>query len=124
MNRRDFLSDTVIGSALLMNTSLAAMSPDAFTEHQEKRRKELWGLMGDLPWQHRSKPAQTIKVEEHPTYKLEHLALDLNGQEPVPAYLLVPKRRVEKSPGLLYLHAHGGTYPVGQIIGAIVDGTG
>ena len=97
-----------------MNTSLAAMSPDAFATHQEKRRKELWSLLGDLPSTHRPKPAQIIKVEEHPTFKLEHLVLDLNGQEPVPAYLLVPTRRAAKAPGLLYLHAHGGTYPVGR----------
>lgn len=114
MNRRDFLSETAIGSALLMNITPSAMAHNAFSEHQEKRRKELWSLLGDLPWQHRPKPAQVIKVEEHPTYHLEHLVLDLNGQEPVPAYLLIPKRRAEKAPGLLYLHAHGGTYPIGR----------
>lgn len=97
-----------------MNTSLAAMASDAFAQHQEKRRKELWSLLGDLPWKHQPKPAQVIKTEKHPGYQLEHLILDLNGQEPVPAYLLLPERRQPKAPGLLYLHAHGGTYPVGR----------
>ena len=114
MNRRNFLAETTLGSALLMNNNIAAKSAEAFAQHQEKRRKELWGLLGDLPWQHTPKPAQTIKVEEHPTFMLEHLVLDLNGQEPVPAYLLIPKKRKEKAPGLLYLHAHGGTYPIGR----------
>ncbi len=114
MNRRDFLTDTALGSALLMNTTIAAKGAEPFAQYQEKRRKELWGLLGELPWKHTPKPAQTIKVEEHPTFMLEHLVLDLNGQEPVPAYLLIPKKRKEKAPGLLYLHAHGGTYPVGR----------
>jgi len=114
MNRRSFLTDTALGSALLMNTTIAAKSTEPFAQYQEKRRKELWGLLGDLPWQHAPKPAQTVKVEEHPTFMLEHLVLDLNGQEPVPAYLLIPKKRKEKAPGLLYLHAHGGSYPLGR----------
>lgn len=97
-----------------MNTNIAAKAAEPFAQYQEKRRKELWGLLGDLPRQYTPKPAQTIKVEEHPTFTLEHLVLDLNGQEPVPAYLLIPKKRKEKAPGLLYLHAHGGTYPVGR----------
>lgn len=97
-----------------MNTSLAALAPDAFAQHQEKRRKELWGLLGELPWKHQPQPAQLIKTEQHPGYKLEHLVLDLNGQEPVPAYLLLPEKRAAKAPGLLYLHAHGGTYPIGR----------
>lgn len=114
MNRRDFLTDTAVGSTLLMNTTIAAKPVEPFAQYQEKRRKELWSLLGDLPWRHTPKPAQRIKVEEHPTFMLEHLVLDLNGQEPVPASLLIPKQRKEKAPGLLYLHAHGGTYPVGR----------
>jgi hypothetical protein len=45
---------------------------------------------------------------------LEHLVLDLNGLEPVPALLLVPDRRPARAPGLLYIHAHGDTYSLGK----------
>ena len=114
MNRRDFLAETTLGSALLMTTTATAQPAEAFVQQQEKRRQQLWELLGDLPWQHKPLPPQQLKVEDHPTFTLEHLVLDLNGQEPVPAYLLVPKKRPSKAPGLLYLHAHGGTYPVGR----------
>jgi len=79
-------------------------------EYVEQRRQELWALLGDLPWDHQSKPAQLIKVEDRGGYLLEHLVLDLNGQEPVPAYLLLPKHRPSKAPALLYLHSHGAQY--------------
>ncbi len=86
----------------------------SWSQHQENRRQELWSLLGDLPWNYQPKPPQKIKVEETRDYQLEHLILDLNGQEPVPAYLLIPKKRQPKAPGLLYLHAHGGDYPHGK----------
>lgn len=82
--------------------------------HQANRRKQLWSLLGDLPWQHQPKPPQQVKTETKPGYQLEHLLLDLNGQEPVPAYLLLPEKRQPRAPALLYLHAHGGNYPRGK----------
>src|SRR5205085_10068885 len=55
-----------------------------------------------------------LKTEKAEGYTLEHLELDLNGLEPVPAYLLIPDKRQERAPGLLYIHAHGGTYELGK----------
>jgi len=93
--------------------SPAAPTFAEFQDHQRKRRKELWGLLGDLP--HRTAPkARLVKSEGHPGYTLEQLELDLNGLEPVPAYLLVPEKRPQPAPGLIYLHAHGGSYPLGK----------
>src|SRR6185312_3721289 len=40
--------------------------------------------------------------------------LDLNGVEPVPALLLLPKRRPKRAPGLLFIHWHGGMYDLGK----------
>jgi len=99
-----------------MLSALADANPDRkdFTAFQEKRRKQLWELLGDLPWDHKPKPPKLLKTENGPGYKLEHLELDLNGFEPVPAILLVPEKRQPKAPGLLYIHAHGGTYPLGK----------
>jgi hypothetical protein len=85
-----------------------------FRQRQESRREELWALLGDLPSEHRPRPPKLLRTEQGPGYTLEHLVLDLNGLEPVPAILLVPERRRERAPGLLYIHAHGGTYELGK----------
>jgi dienelactone hydrolase len=79
-----------------------------------QRRKELWGLLGDLPWQHQPGSARLIHKEEHEGYTLERLVLDLNGLEPVPAVLLIPHKRQTLAPGMLYIHWHGGMYDLGK----------
>jgi dienelactone hydrolase len=89
-------------------------SPAEFVAHQERRRQALWGLLGDLPWQHKPAPPQLVRTEDHGTYVLERLVLDLNGVEPVPALLLLPKRRPAPAPGLLFIHWHGGMYDLGK----------
>jgi len=97
------------------------MSKAAFAAHQAKRRKELWSLLGDLPREHKPQPAKVLKTEKREGYTLERLVLDLNGVEPVPAILLLPDRRKERAPGLLYIHWHGGMYDLGKeqlLIGA------
>jgi hypothetical protein len=118
MDRRAFLrrSAAVVGfgAGLAMSEPLPAdTSREAFEAHQAKRRKQLWGLLGDLPERHPPR-AKLLRTEKRPGYTLEHLELDLNGLEPVPAYLLLPDRRSKAAPGLLYLHAHGGTYGLGK----------
>lgn len=86
----------------------------AFSAEQERRRQALWGLLGDLPWQHQPGPVRLVATEDHGTYTLERLVLDLNGIEPVPAILTVPKRRPNRAPGLLFIHWHGGMYDLGK----------
>lgn len=119
--RRDFLlqSAASLGAGLTTLTATATgtqskMTRRAFSAYQQKRRRELWGLLGDLPWRHKPRPPKLLKKEKHDGYTLEHLVLDLNGIEPVPALLLVPDKRQPKAPGLLYIHWHGGTYPTGK----------
>ncbi|MCR4412338.1 MAG: acetylxylan esterase [Thermoguttaceae bacterium] len=88
-------------------------TPEQFAAYQEKRRHELWGLLGDLP--PRRKPeGRVLRTEQGRGYTLEHLELDLNGIEPVPAILLLPQRRRQPAPGLVYLHSHGGNYDLGK----------
>src|SRR3954449_5859310 len=89
-------------------------SAESFATHQAKRRKELWGLLGDLPWQHRPGPPKLLSTEEHEDFTLQRLTLDLNGLEPVPALLLIPRKRQPRAPGLLYIHWHGGMYDLGK----------
>ncbi|HLW79044.1 MAG TPA: alpha/beta hydrolase family protein, partial [Terriglobia bacterium] len=85
-----------------------------FSAFQESRRKELWSMLGDLPWDHKPAPPKLIKTEQHDGYTLERIELDLNGLEPVPALLLIPERRPTPAPGLLYIHWHGGMYDLGK----------
>ena len=85
-----------------------------FAAYQVQRRKQLWSLLGDLPWNHQPSPAKLLATEKHDGYTLERLVLDLNGIEPVPALLLIPDRCDARAPGLLYLHWHGGMYDLGK----------
>ncbi|MBA3440755.1 MAG: acetylxylan esterase [Pyrinomonadaceae bacterium] len=90
------------------------MSRRKFASFQQQRRRELWNLLGDLPFQHKPRQTRLLQTEKGNGYTLEHLELDLNGIEPVPAVLLIPNRRQKPAPGLLYIHAHGGTYELGK----------
>jgi hypothetical protein len=104
------------GAALLSGRWLAAAAEPstAFAAHQRRRREELWSLLGDLPPRDRPVGSRLLKTTEHDGYRLEHLELDLNGVEGVPAILLLPEKRQPRAPGLLYIHAHGGTYELGK----------
>jgi hypothetical protein len=117
--RRDFLKQS---TALLALGGTRPMSGKPqqektsveFSAEQAQRRKELWSLLGDLPWDHKPGQAKVLANEKHDGYILERLALDLNGLEPVPALLLIPDRRAARAPGLLYIHWHGGMYDLGK----------
>jgi dienelactone hydrolase len=90
-----------------------APADENFDAYRARRRKELWELLGDLP-ERRPPQVRLLKTEKRDGYHLEHLELDLNGIESVPAYLLLPDKRQKPAPGLLYIHAHGGTYELGK----------
>jgi dienelactone hydrolase len=79
----------------------------------EARRRELYNLLGDLPDRHRTISCQVLSVAEQKTYIIEKLILDLNGLEPVPAYLVKPLKG-GPHPCVLYNHAHGGEYDLGK----------
>lgn len=87
---------------------------DAFSSYQKRRREDLWGLLGDLPWQHEQAAPKVVRTEEHDGYTLQRLILDLNGIEPVPALLLIPKQLQRPAPGLLFIHWHAGMYDLGK----------
>ena len=83
---------------------------------KEKRasRQELYALLGDLPDRDRPIGASLISREVREDYVLEKLILDLNGVEPVPAYLIHPPEGSGPFPTILYNHAHGGAYEIGK----------
>lgn len=119
--RRGFLSQAAAIAAMEGAVSTTAQArTDAtnamneFTTYQERRRQALWGLLGDLPWQHRPGTPKVIRTEDHGQYTLTRLVLDLNGMEPVPALLLIPKRLQHPAPGLLFIHWHAGMYDLGK----------
>jgi len=120
--RREFLqtSAMLLASGAGSNRSVfirdnpAGSDSDSFASYQEQRRKELWGLLGDLPWQHKPDPPRLLKKEEREDYTLERWVLDLNGIEPVPALLLIPHKRQNPAPGMLYIHWHAGMYGLGK----------
>ncbi len=119
VTRREFLKASVTSFAVgdIFPAAAASKVPDSknkFMAYQASRRQELWGLLGDLPWEHRAGPAKLISTEKHEGYTLERLVLDLNGAEPVPALLLIPERRQGPAPGLLFIHWHGGMYDLGK----------
>lgn len=100
--------------SVLFQGNPAASDSDPFAAYQERRRKELWGLLGDLPWQHTPRPPRLVAREEHENYMLERWVLDLNGIELVPALLLIPHKRQNPAPGMLYIHWHAGMYGLGK----------
>ncbi|HYK87245.1 MAG TPA: alpha/beta hydrolase family protein [Acidobacteriota bacterium] len=121
-NRREFLKTSAALLAAGGNPRTGAGSgrtdrkpgEKEFLRFQRKRRKELWSLLGDLPWDHKPEPARLVKTERREGYTVERLLLDLNGTEPVPALLLIPEKRQPRAPGLLYIHWHGGMYDLGK----------
>ena len=119
--RRGFMSQAAAVAAVeaaasgsIQAATGASNDMNEFTIYQERRRQALWGLLGDLPWQHKPAPPKVIRTEDHGEYTLTRLVLDLNGVEPVPALLLIPKRLQHPAPGLLFIHWHAGMYDLGK----------
>jgi Abhydrolase family len=80
-----------------------------------ERRNLLYELMGDLPDRYYPITAKLVSEEERDGYVLEKLELDLNGIEPVPAYVAKPKDMGKgRVPAVVYNHAHGGRYDIGK----------
>ena len=104
----------VAGGASIANGSTPENPATTFASRQEQRRRELWQLLGDVPWNHQPAPPRLVSKEKHDGYTLERLVLDLNGIEPVPAILLIPDKRQPRAPGLLYMHWHAGMYDLGK----------
>lgn len=78
-----------------------------------KEREKLLGLLGDLP-KERPISAKLLKTEERDGYLLETVLLDLNGMEPVPAYVAKPLEGIGPFPLVVFNHSHGGNYGNGR----------
>jgi len=110
MKRRTLL--TAVPGALMLAPFAEGASASA---DPMDRRRELYGLLGELPPRDRDISAQLLGTEDHGTYILEKLVLDLNGFEPVPAYFAKPKGKAGRRPTVLFNHSHGGGYTIGKL---------
>lgn len=121
MRRRHFLQ-RLVGTNLIL-ASKGAREGGSFLKGStrkvnsadpQKRREELFHLLGDLPPRNRKIELRTVSTAAKPGYVLEKLILDLNGIEPVPAYFVRPKNASGRIPAVLYNHWHGGMYHLGK----------
>jgi dienelactone hydrolase len=112
MKRRTLIK-TCAGTALAAALDGVAMTHAASpTTHD--RRRELYGLLGKLPPRDRAVNARLVSTEDRGAYVLEKLVLDLNGEQPAPAYFAKPKGATGRLPTVLFNHSHGGGYTIGK----------
>jgi dienelactone hydrolase len=116
LRRRDLLAMGVaapVAGAIALSADQRGPGT-ARTDGPAARRKELYALLGDLP--DRERPVSTRKTgeERRDGYVLESWVLDLNGIEPVPAFVARPAGASGRRPAVLYNHSHGGGYTIGK----------
>src|SRR5512133_2443547 len=113
IRRRDVLA---LGAAAPMAGMVSLTHADggqAMTR-PANRRTELYGLLGSLPDRARPLSGRKTAEEERDGYLLETWVLDLNGIEPVPAYVARPRSASGRLPAILFNHSHGGGYTIGK----------
>ena len=99
----------------LLSAALAAQAgPSTSTTIPDARRSELYALLGKLPDRHQPIRKDKISEEERDGYILERWVFDLNGIEPVPAFVARPSNSTGRAPAVLFNHSHGGGYSIGK----------
>ncbi len=111
MNRRRLLA---AGAGAITLPPRLEVSAATVSGKVPDRRKALYALLGRLPPRDRPVSAQLVSVEDRGSYSLERLILDLNGEEPVPAFFAKPKGAGGPRPTVLFNHSHGGGYQIGK----------
>ncbi len=105
----------LMAMTVMLGSLLGAAEPSSgATMTPTARRAELYSLLGDLPPRDRPITAETLSTETRDGYVVEKLLLDLNGNQPVPAYFVRPANATGRIPVVLYNHAHGGNYKLGK----------
>jgi hypothetical protein len=101
------------GAAVLARQLGAAGARD---DGAAPRREQLYRLLGRLPPRDRPVSAQLVATEDRGRYTLEKLVLDLNGEQPVPAFFARPNagKHGGPRPTVLFNHSHGGGYQIGK----------
>lgn len=119
IDRRRFLGQAGVGlgAAAVVATDVVAARESAAADAPRRtaaRREELYSLLGELPDRHRPISATRRGVEERDGYRLESWLLELNGLEPVPAFVARPRERAGRLPAIVFNHSHGGGYEIGK----------
>src|SRR6185369_16824250 len=112
--RRRTLLQAGAGAMLMGAQAETSMARSDAHDPHGKRRQELYDLLGRLPPRDRPVGAKLVSTEERAGYTLEKLVLDLNGQEPAPAYFARARNASGKLPTVLFNHSHGGGYTIGK----------
>jgi hypothetical protein len=114
LGRRDVLTFGGLASLYSLAPAKGRTIVAPVLQRADDRRRELYTLLGDLP--DRTRPISGRKRQDEPRdgYVLETWELDLNGIEPVPAYLARPAALNRRVPAVLFNHSHGGGYKIGK----------
>jgi len=82
-------------------------------------QRQLIRLMGGFPKRRTPLNACTIEREDEGDFICEKVLYETEPGEAVPAYLLIPKRRNNRTPAVFCHHQHGGQFHIGksEIIG-------
>lgn len=84
------------------------------SQSKSAQRRKLFQLLGKLPSQTHKIRVLERKIEQQTRFSIEHLVLDLNGTDPVPALFIKPKNAKGALPTVLFQHSHGGRYTIGK----------
>jgi acetyl esterase/lipase len=113
IGRRDLFSLAGLASLASVSTPMNAGQPSPAAT-PAARRRELYALLGDLPLRDRAIAAKQRDERQRDGYVLETWDLDLNGIEPVPAYVARPRSLSGRAPAVVFNHSHGGGYTIGK----------
>jgi len=115
LSRREVLNLTGLASLVPLAPMTPPQTKSASARSPAQRRRQLYGLLGELPDRNRPIAGKKRKEEERDGYVLETWDLDLNGIETVPAYLARPRSISGRVPAVLFDHSHGGGYKIGKL---------
>lgn len=116
LTRREALALGGLAAAASTHGGMVAQASSAAqpASSPAARRAELYGLLGALPGRQRAVKTEKLREETRDGYVLEHWVFDLNGIEPVPAYVARPASLSGRAPGVVFNHSHGGGYAIGK----------
>ena len=112
MTRRAVLGS--LGGLGVMGTSGMTGTAQTAATDPAARRAELYALLGQVPPRDRPVSGEKLGEASRDGYILETWRLDLNGLEPVPAYVARPRQASGRRPGVIFDHSHGGGYAIGK----------
>lgn len=107
-------SDQWLAKAELPPAFAASRSLDQWKLDRKQIRDTLWRLLGKLPPRPKAPSVSTLSREDRGDFLVEKFSFDNGAGATVPGYLLLPKHRPGKAPGILFCHWHGGEYEIGK----------